>query len=304
LSRFDVGKNFENLIYSLREHERYVYHYTTLATARDYILKANTLRFGTFPKTNDPRESRQWQFQVGAIARNKDLAPYALQDVSEWMSSAIQRKTRVACFCRDIGPLTGDHLRDIYKRGLARARMWAQYGDKHRGLCLVFDLAKLVDAMKQKVEAMGPTVPIFLVYAPVSYVNHGFLGKAHEHAFSITVEDLEQVGRDNYPWHHAARWWQDLFFQKVEDWRDEAEWRAVVLVDSSDPLDVDIREALAGVIHGELVTRDEARTIFALTEDRPEVEHMGLTWKNGAPWYDIGGLWSYHDRHLPGLRDE
>jgi len=41
--------------------------------------------------------------------------------------------------------------------------------------------------MMQKVEALGRTVPIFLVYAPVSFVNHDFVGQTHEHAFSVTV---------------------------------------------------------------------------------------------------------------------
>lgn len=293
--------NYVPLIYGLREHERYVYHYTKLATARDYILKANTLRLGSFEKTNDPRESRQWQFNVGSIGRDKDLEPYALQDVSEWMSGAIQRQTRVACFCMDTGPLTGDHLSEIYKRGFTRARMWAQYAESHKGVCLVFDMKKLIEAMRRKVEDIAQTTPIFLVYSPVSYANQPLVGSMREDAFSVTVEDLEQVGRDNYPWHHAMRWWRHLFFQKVEDWRHEAEWRAVVLVTSPDPIDVDVRESLVGVIHGDRMTRKDSESVFALT-DRPEVEHMGLTWKNGCPWYDLaGGPWSHHDRHLPGL---
>ncbi len=106
------------LIYGLRLHERYVYHYTKFATARDFILPSNILRLGHFTKTNDPRESRQWQFGVGSIARDKDIGPYALQNVSEWMSSVIQRETRIACFCRDAGPLTGNYLMTFTGAGL------------------------------------------------------------------------------------------------------------------------------------------------------------------------------------------
>ena len=299
-----AGKNSEYmpLIYGLRLHERYVYHYTKFATARDFILPSNILRLGHFTKTNDPRESRQWQFGVGSIARDKDIGPYALQNVSEWMSSVIQRETRIACFCRDAGPLTGNHLDDIYRRGFARARMWAQYAEDHRGLCLVFDLVKLVEALRRKVEEVARTAPVFLVYSPVSYSNQRLAGPSHEHAFSVTVEDLEELGRNNYPWHHAMRWWRELFFQKVEDWRDEAEWRVIVLVASDGPIDVDTGDALVGVIHGDRMARQDSESIIALS-DRPEVEHMGLIWKNGCPWYDLGGdRWSYHDRHLPGLK--
>jgi len=44
--------------------------------------------------------------------------------------------------------------------------------------------------------------------------------------------------------------------------------------------------------------REESDTLFDLTESW-DVEHMGLTWKNSSPWYDLGTFrWSRADRVL------
>src|SRR5206468_3476892 len=100
-------------------------------------LKDNTLRFGRLADTNDPRESKEWSFSLGTN-ENRDLGKYHMQDLSRWLSSALKDNTRLACFCLDRAPLTGDHTVDILNRGFARARMWAQYADKHAGVCQVF----------------------------------------------------------------------------------------------------------------------------------------------------------------------
>ena len=43
-----------------------------------------------------------------------------------------------------------------YRRGYARPRMWEQYGDNHRGVCLVFDKAELHATVMPQLEALGP----------------------------------------------------------------------------------------------------------------------------------------------------
>ena len=74
------------MIYGLRDHERYVYHYTSLATARDYILKNRTLRLGTFARTNDPRESKDWTFNLSSRT-GIDLGQYDFEKTSKWAAA-------------------------------------------------------------------------------------------------------------------------------------------------------------------------------------------------------------------------
>ncbi|OGI65958.1 MAG: hypothetical protein A2W18_00160 [Candidatus Muproteobacteria bacterium RBG_16_60_9] len=52
--------------------EELLYHYTNATTALDYIVKNRTLRFGIYIGTNDPKESKAWEFDLGTNA-NRDL---------------------------------------------------------------------------------------------------------------------------------------------------------------------------------------------------------------------------------------
>ena len=53
------------MIHGVTSVEELVYHYTTAETARDHILRNKTLKLGTYAKTNDPKETKTWQFNLG-----------------------------------------------------------------------------------------------------------------------------------------------------------------------------------------------------------------------------------------------
>lgn len=48
----------------------------------------------------------------------------------------------LACMTMDNPSATGPV--STWDRGWARSRMWAQYGESHRGVCLVFDRESMV----------------------------------------------------------------------------------------------------------------------------------------------------------------
>lgn len=279
------------MIYGLLDHERYVYHYTKLPVARDYILKNRTLRLGTFANTSDPRESKDWTFNL-STRNGRDLGEYDFQETSNWFSAALKSKTRLLCFSLDRPPLTGDHTKDIFSRGLAKPRMWAQYGATHTGICLVLDKAKIVEAVKATYQN---TVHIC---GPVHYKDQSFIRSLEPHEFMIDVDQLEALGRSGYVGAHLKAHYKSLFFSKLLDWRDELEWRIVVFANTDEDLFLPIEESLVGVIHGASTSRKDSESLFELT-DSWNVEHMGLIWNNSAPWYDLGGAaWSASDRAI------
>lgn len=279
------------MIYGVKSHEKYVYHYTRAETAREHILKSRTLRLSTLADTNDPRESKAWEFDLWTSGKH-DLGCYQMDKCSVWLSTALKSTARLACFSRDRGPLSGDHMQDILNRGLARTRMWAQYADKHKGVCLVFDKALLIQAVSEHL------APRLCFVGDVAYKDHYVVRKLERHEFMIDVDELESLGTEQYVHAHVQRHHDQLFFEKLEDWRDEVEWRILALGIDEGPLYLPIEQALVGVIHGASIDPVLSDELIVMTEGQ-QIEHMGLKWKNSCPWYEIGETrWSASDRAL------
>jgi hypothetical protein len=291
-----VERAYVPLIYGLRDPDRYLYHYTKAETALTHILPMNRLKLGRFENTNDPRETRRWHFSSHSPTSAVDLAKYDLDELSEVVGGTLQQCARLVCFSRDTGPMTGDHLKDVHRRGLALPRMWHFYGDAHRGVCLVLDRMKLIQALE--IAARATTGAAYYCHGPLRYALHPLAGPAGAGEFVVDVEEMERLGAAHYVLSHLHTHLARLFFAKALDWLSEAEWRAVLFVKSSDECYVSIEEALVGVIHGDAVPAAVSEAIIRAS-DRPMVEHMGLYWPNGSPWYDLGrGAWSYANRRL------
>lgn len=279
------------MIYGVKAHDKYVYHYSRADTARDYILKSRTLRLSTLADTNDPRESKVWEFNLWTSGKH-DLGRYKMSECSAWFSKALKSTARLACFSRDREPLSGDHTRDILNRGLARSRMWAQYADRHKGVCLVFNRDLLIQAVGAHL------APRVCLVGNVAYKDHYVVRNAAPHEFMIDVDALEAIGPQRYVVAHLQRYHDELFFEKLQDWRDEVEWRLLALGVDEGPLYLPIEDSLVGVLHGASIDPAVSDELIAMTDSR-RIEHMGLNWKNSCPWYDIGNArWSASDRAL------
>lgn len=279
------------MIYGLNSHDKYIYHYTKAETARDYILKSRTLRLSTLGDTNDPRESKDWDFNLWTAGQH-DLGGYDMVKSSAWLSTALKSSARLACFSRDRAPLSGDHTLDILNRGFARSRMWAQYADRHRGVCLVFDRDLLLASV-----ALYLAPRHICLAGDVAYKDHYIVRDIARHEFMIDVDELEALGTDAYIQSHIQRYHDELFFEKLSDWRDEIEWRLLVWGADEGPLFLPIENSLVGVVHAASIDPTISDELIVVTGDK--VEHMGLIWKNSGPWYDIGKTrWSASDRAL------
>lgn len=282
------------MIYAHRDANKFVYHYCSAHTAQKFILRDWTLQLNTLSATNDPRESKAWEFDLHT-AGTTDLGAYDMAKCSAWLSSELKSRTRLVCFVRDQGPLSGDHTEDLLKRGHARSRMWAQYGDRHRGVCLVFDKQRLI-------EAANALRPREIFTGNVTYFDNYIVRELRRHEFMIDVDLLEQLGPRKYAIAHLKEHHRRLYFEKLTDWRDEFEWRIVVIGNDSGRLKLPLANSVVGIIHGALIDNYVSDDLIAMTERR-EIEHMGLIWKNSGPWYGIGETrWSRADRATCGWK--
>jgi len=271
--------------------DEFLYHYTKGTTALEYIFRNRTLRFGTYTNTNDPKESKAWEFGLGTN-ENRDLGKYKMSEVSGWLSAELKQKTKLACFSMDTAPLTGDHLADIFKRGFSKPRMWAQYADRHSGVCIVFDRKKLARLIQSQFGSA------YLVFAgPVSYVDRSVVRALEDHEYTINIDAMETVGRETYVQVHLRAHYKSLFFEKMTDWRDEVEWRWIVFAKSDGDLYLDLGDCVVGLMFGESTEEKVVQDLMDLTESWG-LRYMGLKWKNSGPWYDYGNL-----RYMPGIKN-
>lgn len=280
------------MIENVNDANALLYHYTTASKAREYILKNRSLMLGNYTKTNDPKETKTWQFNLGTNGE-RDLGAYNMAEESAWLSQELKHRARLACFCMDRGPLSGNHIDDIFRRGFCKPRMWAQYADKHSGVCLVFDRRRLTKAIDEQIGASH-----LVMSGPIKYLDREIVQNLYkEQQYMINTDVLEQVGRAAYPDLHLKTHNQRLFFEKMTDWRDECEWRWVAFARSDDDLYINFGNSLVGVMFAEDTKESDVQAIMDLTKSWA-LRYMGLKWKNCSPWYDYGNI-----RYTHGIKN-
>lgn len=261
------------------DHKRFIYHYTSLETAADYILPNGTIRLSQYTKTNDPKESRDWRFNLGTN-NNADLSKYSGEKLSKWLSSALKEHTNLACFCKDQPDLTGNNITDIFKRGYTKPRMWAQYANNHHGVCLVIDKESFIREVKHKVKSHDK-----VVYNDVIYHNESPIMSRKEPQFIIGIDILESAGKQEYVLRHLSTYYRELFFQKMLDWKDETEWRCIVFTSDTKDIYVNLKSSLVGIIYGDSLENEDIHRLKNLSK-KYDIEHLALKWRNSVPWYN------------------
>lgn len=264
---------------NVTDANRFIYHYTSLNTAKK-ILNGLSLRMGEFQGTNDPKESKEWHFDL--LSKNHaDFRGIDAGKLSSELSDTIKRHARVLCFCKDGQELTGSHLADVSLRGHFKARMWAQYGGNHTGVCIVLDRNKLLERLKRDCGDAW-----LLSSGEITYRNRSVTAKQDEYDYFIDYDALRTVGFERYWMVHARRCHQRLFFEKALDWRDECEFRALALLQKPREVFVDIQDCLCGVFLGERCNLSEVDGLIEALMERG-IHVMGLSWRNCTPWYDF-----------------
>ena len=146
-----------------------MYHYTSRDTALEHILSTRKIRLGPLSKTNDPRGTKSWTFGIpgdGDFPASLEERKAEIDRVVRISAAAekIRANCKVLCTTMD-DPTYNSTLYPMidFKRGFGHSRMWAQYGEAHKGVCLIFDRAELHQAIENL------TAGCNLYYGPVEY---------------------------------------------------------------------------------------------------------------------------------------
>lgn len=255
------------LLNAPRTPTSHLFHYTGFEAVRA-ILAAGTLRLSPYTRTNDLWES---QPHYPTLSAHHDESSSELH-FALWneIDRQLRLHTKVGCLTQDLElpphVLTPDAL-----RGWAHLALWAHYGNGHQGVCLRFDRERL---LKSFLTHAGPTALAF--HGPVRYLSN--------HTMPITrgigLGQASEFGADAVTLAYAEANKDQIFFRKHSDWSSEAEFRLVLLNQSVDVEDIDIRDALTGVIVGSAFPPDYGPELLELLAPYPDVSVEQIRFHN------------------------
>jgi len=271
----------------LKDESKYLYHYTTVDKAVGFILKDKTLMFNSLRNTNDPKESKDWKFDFHI---GNGASPSHAESMKLWetVSKEIKSNCKILCFSKDKPGLGDDFFNDIYLRGFAKSRMWAQYGDDHKGVCLIFD--------KKKIEALltAQFSSISDLYATdIKYKNRPLKGDIFKSPYTLHYPLLKELGVSEYVKRHIHTHNNELIFEKSLDWRDEEEYRYMMLINNINNQYLKYENALCGVVFGAGTDDKNQRLIWQMTyKDGTEFEQ--IKYSNSTPWLSFKDFRMYN----------
>ena len=207
-----------------------LFHYTKVSTAIEHILHTKKFRLSVLNDTNDPNEYKQKLFSSHRRASGQETR-FEENQYFELLKEAKTRinrmrgfECRVMCFCTNNKPTLilsdGNSEKDQHSsNGWSKSRMWSQYGQNHYGICLVFSKRKLEEVLAEKESQV--------IFYKADYVQYFQQGQPRK---NIDGTRLKKEGVEKYSLNFIKENSKELFFLKHIDYRDEAEFRVVVLV--------------------------------------------------------------------------
>jgi len=262
-----------------------VCHYTSKDKAIS-ILNDKQINFSSLVSCDDPRESKQWNF--GFIGSEQRFCLENYGEALDIFDNSIKNNSMVLCFCgwndeqmNFEKNMVADFRQPYYRAGFARSRMWSQYGMRHTGVCLVFDRKQLEEEFKSSFEKNKK----FAGRVVYQYFLESFV-----RARKIKCRNMIDHSVDEALGIQIDEYYREYFFLKSMDYRDEHEYRLVVIVDDGDPPGLPIESSLKGVIVGIDFPSEEYEGIDALAQNcNSSVERYFLSWQEGRP--QLWNLW-------------
>ena len=212
-----------------------IFHYTKLETAFEKILKNKQLRFTKYIDSKDPHEYKKRNFAL-TIQGNISWSQFdeKLLQANKDINKMIQNKLRMICFCRNITNCSG----------YLHPRMWNQYADNHRGVCLAFSKKALQKAVRKKQSQSDFKKNGIVKYYPHKDIRFDKMYKYQASTINYTNPNHDIIKE------HLNINYKYLFFKKHRDYRDEAEYRFIVLDMDNKFKYLDISDCLVGIILG------------------------------------------------------
>jgi hypothetical protein len=253
-----------------------IFHYTRASVALENILFYGRFRLSLLKDTNDPSEYKYRLLNMIGWS----LPPEAEKLYGEAhtvIDRIIRMESRMMSFCSNAVPEiildTGETTKDTIANSMGwnKSRMWAQYGENHRGICLVFSKRAIV---AEVTDIKGIVIADNIKYKTKPGVSH--------HAYTLNGNQLIEVGVEEYCYDHIILHAATVFFIKNIDYRDESEYRVVVFDPKNKYEYININKSIRGIIVGDRTPKVYFPLIQRLA-DRYDIECRRAYWERGTP---------------------
>lgn len=248
------------------------FHYTTREAAFGGIMAEGRLRLSTYGRMRDPLENQRWRFTFAGNGPRPEDDAVLLEQLDEYkvfeekLNAGVRDLSHLLSLTVDVEP-DPEGEQEPFCRGWARARMWEQYAEQHRGICLAFDKERLE-------ENLMASVPGLVVYSrKVIYNGRGLLKP---------IIDRQAIDRPGFAADYINQNNGSLFFTKARDWETEHEYRFVVLARDEAPISVAYGDSLVAVIAGDQMPRWEIPALLAKCQEAG-VAARQMKWANWKP---------------------
>lgn len=218
-------------------------HYTSAETAFSHILPTRMLQMNSYQRMRDPLENKE----LHRLLRFVDgIEPDGLTlGEAQELVGEIRGQMRILCLTMDAKGYEDEQIQ-AFGRAYARARMWEQYADEHRGVCLAFSADCMANTFFNELKRFGAAA-----CNPVRYTPGGFAVSPARliDAGRLTAGDPAALLTKHITSHH-----EDLWSLKLSDWDSEYEYRFVVFVPTAplhEPIHVPFADCLRAIVLGE-----------------------------------------------------
>ncbi len=222
-------------MYQTKPHNR-LFHYCKLNTAIEKILPKKELLLSPLLNTNDPRENKSFVF-AGIFPDQIDLAE--MEKLNRDISLFLREDTKVISFSED------NLIQHFF--GFEYSRMWAYYGDNHKGLCIELDKEEFLLENKNIIDTTLLRKINYYEFNITKSVEHKWVN----HAF------MKHMGKENYLRQKFRNEnLEYLYFTKDKEWESENEVRLIYFSDNPEKEYCSIKNSIRNIFVG--VDFDEA----------------------------------------------
>ncbi len=258
-----------------------VFHYTKVSTAINYILKDNCLKFSKRSEANDPVESAIQDCYVYSEYFGSEKDDELIYKNNRKDAHLLAKKNndkikeyKQLSFCRnfkadfDFLNYIGDNFLNYEEKyGFTKPRMWEQYGDQYRGVCLAFSKSKIKELNSD------PN----LLCGNVKYLKYK---KLRSKDLSVNLNTHDNIGTKEYHRLLKNRLTQYLFW-KHKDYKGESEYKLCANQKFPSYPYLDIHGCLQAIIVSEKTTWENKECLLEYA-NQLNIPIIEIEWKHNS----------------------